>query len=147
MVRKFNHQDTGVPTYKWRGPLEHKAFWAVRRNADKQNKEFCQEYVWKRLNDNDHVSTLLTSISVKQQAEFHGKHDICVPKDGRIYTLVFQHMTRRRVFGTYGAIQSEGLGLVEAEAVTASRSYQRPRVDQHQVQEVLINKLQRNQLL
>eukprot|EP00971_Amphidinium_carterae_P244442 4853684-Amphidinium_carterae.1 len=38
MVRKFNHPDTGVPTYDWRGPLEHKAFWSVLRNADKQNK-------------------------------------------------------------------------------------------------------------
>eukprot|EP00971_Amphidinium_carterae_P069721 1379663-Amphidinium_carterae.1 len=26
MVRKFNHHDTGVPTYDWCGPLEHKAF-------------------------------------------------------------------------------------------------------------------------
>eukprot|EP00971_Amphidinium_carterae_P015679 309385-Amphidinium_carterae.1 len=83
MVRKFNHHETGVPTFDWCGPLEHKAFWSVRRNAEKQNKEFCQGYVWKRLHD-DHVPTLITSISQEQQAEFHGEYDIRVLKDGRI---------------------------------------------------------------
>eukprot|EP00971_Amphidinium_carterae_P214001 4246943-Amphidinium_carterae.1 len=84
MVRKFNHHETGVPTYEWCGPLEHKAFWSVLRNAERQNKEYCQGYVWKRLHDDNHIPTLKTDVPQEQQTEFYGEHDIRVLKDGRI---------------------------------------------------------------
>eukprot|EP00971_Amphidinium_carterae_P035719 703093-Amphidinium_carterae.1 len=79
-----------------------------------------------RLHDDDHIPTLLTPISVEQQAEFHGEHDIRVLKDGRILHTR-RPVAMRRTPGTHGAILTRSVGLVEAEAVTASRSHQRPR--------------------
>eukprot|EP00971_Amphidinium_carterae_P128865 2552165-Amphidinium_carterae.1 len=76
MVRRFNHPETGVPTYDWCSHLEHKAFWSVLRNAKGQNRELCQGYVWKRMHKDDHIPTLITPVPVEQQAEFHGETDI-----------------------------------------------------------------------
>eukprot|EP00971_Amphidinium_carterae_P270873 5375337-Amphidinium_carterae.1 len=63
------------------------------------------------------------------------------------YTLVFQHVTRRKVLGTHGAIRIKKVGLVAVEAVTVSQSHQRLSVLQQLVHEVLKNKLQKSQPL
>eukprot|EP00971_Amphidinium_carterae_P193459 3839039-Amphidinium_carterae.1 len=81
MVQNF--PETGVPTYDWRGHLEHKAFWSVLRNAKGQNQELCQAYVWKRMQKDCHIPTLITDVSV-ERAEFHGETDIRVLRDDRI---------------------------------------------------------------
>eukprot|EP00971_Amphidinium_carterae_P239154 4747591-Amphidinium_carterae.1 len=63
------------------------------------------------------------------------------------YTLVFQHVTRRKVLGTHGATRIKRVGLVAVEAVTASPFHQRLNVLQHLVHAVLKNTLQTNQPL
>eukprot|EP00971_Amphidinium_carterae_P343455 6483209-Amphidinium_carterae.1 len=118
LVTQRHHPKRNVPEYLWRGKEEQKAFWSLRRNAEKQDKKACQGYIWQRLHEDDYIPTKITPVPHEQRAEFYDEDSI------RRCRLSMLHQGR----GTHGVAQSKTkVGSLEAPRTSLNRQRRLPR--------------------